>query len=305
MKILYISKDFLKKSDGAQIYDFKICEALKKNGYEVKNYFIKYKKTITIPFWKKKIDTYQINELLSLKKDFSITIISHEILSDLVDKIKPDLFIFHNVFSIFNSPNIILNFYYNLFSKYQEKKVILNSKNILVLSVREKKYLSSLYKSINIICEPPGLKSIEVPVIINFNTLKLTGSGDWLPKKLSKLKESELNILKSKFKITYDEIKETNTSLIEENFKAGFKLKLLEMLFNGDCIYSRVDLTEEIKHLGLKTDMFYFIKNISEIDNKNKDLSSLSISVKYNQNLLLEFYTWEKITRRIVENIIK
>ena len=80
--------------------------------------------------------------------------------------------------------------------------------------------------------------------------LKIIGTYKWLPKKLSKLNINELNILSRKFKIIYDELNESNCSLIEDNFTVGFKLKLMQMLFNGDIVFSRVDLKSEIENLS-------------------------------------------------------
>lgn len=305
MKLLYICKDFTSMNDGGQIYDSKFFNSLKENLISVDYFFVKVKKNISLPFWKHKIEDEEINNIKKIIKEYDKIIISHETLLDLAKEVKPDLFIIHNLFSIFKSPNIFLNIIYRLMAKKAEKSILNYSKNILVLSYREKIHLQNTYKKINIIVEPPGLKSIKKPSKIDLNVLKITGSKEWLPKKLSSLKEHEILKLKKNFILCDKELVESNCSLIEENFLAGFKLKLLEMIYNGDLIFSKVDLKNEIKNLGLRDDLFFLIKDIKEISDfdTNFDIKLLKEVREKNQKILFEQYQWIQITKRIMEKI--
>lgn len=302
-RILYLCKDYSDKDDGGKIYDYKLSSAIVNNKVDLTVFFVKNKKSFNFPTWKYKIDKQEIKRIIEISKEYDFIIISHEHLSSLTKYIKPDLFIFHNVLSIFKSPNILLNLYFRLFSKKLEKKIINSSKNILVLSKREQLYLKNKYPK-SFLCEPPGLKDLSLPAIVDLGKIKLPGSNAWMPKKLSKLSSVDIKLLSLSYKIEFNENFESNLALIEDNFLAGFKLKLIEMLYNGDVIFSRVDLKQEIKGLGLMDDLFFKINSISEIENiKLPDIDLIMKVCRHNQNILKNNFTWDKIAERIINNI--
>jgi hypothetical protein len=297
-KVLYLCKNFQNINDGGKIYDFKLSNALK-NTINLEVYFVNIIRPFGLPFWKGKIENEELNYIKKKSKSYDYIIISHEGLGSLVPILKPDLFIFHNVFSIFDSPNRFLNFYYRLGAGKFEKFIVTNSKNVLTLSFREQKHLNKKFSKV-ILCEPPGLRTIDICDYKDFSKIKLTGSYDWLPKKLSRLTKKELSHLEKNFEIIEEDNEETNVSLIEENFLAGFKLKLMQMLYRGDYIFSRVDLKEEIESLGLRSDLFFYIKNINEINQilalNKKDYLDI---VDHNRSLLKIKYKWSNIAERI------
>jgi len=300
---LYLCKNFQNLNDGGEIYDFKLSEALK-NTFDLEVYFVNTVRSIGIPFWKGRIDKTVLNLIKKKSENFDYVIVSHEGLGNVALLLKPDLFIFHNVFSIFKSPSKFLNFYYRLHSGRFERNIINNSKNILTLSVREQKHLIKKFSK-EIFREPPGLRTLKICNHQDFSKIKITGSYEWLPKKLSRLTVNELLYLGKNFEVVNEDNEETNISLIEENFLAGFKLKLLQMLYQGDYIFSRIDLTEEIESLGLRSELFIYIKDLKEIEKfsplNKEDYFNI---VDHNRNVLRLNYTWRNIAERIHRRLI-
>jgi len=299
LRVLFICKDFHSMVDGAQIYDYKLSDGMRSNGCLVTVYFVKYKRRRAVPFWKSKVDRKQIKELKLLKLKYDKVIVSHESLGDLAVELAPDLFILHNVFSAFYSKSILLNLYYKFYANMEEKKIIANSGNVLVLSIREKKHLEAKY-GVKVINAPPGLRSTVEVEGIDFYKLKLTGSSEWLPKKNSKLNVVEKKVLSKCFDLCHDDIPIASSSLIEEDFKAGFKLKLLQMLFDGDYVFSRVDLSDEIRGLGLRDDLFHYVDDISNMKAPVVPPELWKEVVRHNRKVLLSNCTWSAIAERIV-----
>ena len=208
--------------------------------------------------------------------------------------------------------NFNLDLLYNfLGNEINKKKYILKKpqygefyeKAFKIINSREKKYLSKKYDFNNVICEPPGIKNDKLTKEKDYTKIKISGTYDWLPKKLSKLSEKQTNYLSSKFKIISVDDHLSSCSLIEENFKAGFKLKLLEMLFFGDIIFSMIDLSDEIKALGLDSSFFINISKIEEVNLNSIDLNLVDIVSKKNQERLLNHYKWNHIAKRIMSEI--
>lgn len=297
--ILFICNDFSDVSDGGKIYDFKFSNSLKTISNLVDIHFIDCSMIKTIPFWVKSFDNTTIKLLKEKSKKYEIVIISHESLGKLAIELNPNLFIIHNLFSHFKSPNFFLNSFYRFCSLSFEKKILKNSKNVLFLSKREFKIIKDLGYN-NILCEPPGLKSIEFPKINNYNTLKIINSYDWIAKRLSKSTESEIECLSKKFTIEYKENNQSNCVFIEDNFVVGFKLKLIEAIYNGDFIFSKVDLKDEIIGLGLNADNYILVNNCIEIDN------CININIKainLNRDKLIKYYQWDNIVGRVINQI--
>lgn len=310
MKVLFICNDFRDKSDGGKIYDFKLTKAIKDLGYELDEYFVKFESGITIPFWKKKIENKELERIRLCALNYDKVIVSHETLMNVTTVIKPDLFIFHNVFSCFDSPHFLINSYYRFFSLHSEKRIIKQSKKILVLSYREKKYLEDKFPKIKFFSEPPGLRSKKPPENENFFQIKVIGSYDWFPKKKSMMSLVEKKKIETRLQIVdNDKIVITSCSLIDEDFKAGFKLKLLEFLFYGDIIFSKVDLIDEIINLGLNPGLFNKISGVEDIfkilDDENFINEEKFNEIKtLNQEKLIEKYTWTEIAKRILRYLI-
>lgn len=304
-KILYVCSDFTKLSDGARIYDFNLSKSLIDLGYNVDVYFVKnFSKSLSIPLWKKKVSIEEKKHLKKIRSQYDCVILSHEIFSDLSKILQPDLFIIHNLFSIFESPNFLIKTYYRLFSSVTEKKVFKFSRKVLILSSREMKYLSKLYSLDKIICEPPGIKEIS-KTNVDYSKIKISGSYDWLPKRLSRLSDIERSELDKFINIIDSNNNITSCSLIEENFVSGFKLKLLQMIFFGDVIFSMVDLKDELDFLGLDSTFFYKIGSVLEINNRftNLNLANVSQVKEYNQKILLDKYKWIDIAERIMKRL--
>lgn len=306
-KILYICKDFSKKDDGAQIYNARLFEALNLLDIEIETCFVETQPSRVFPRWKLHITSKEKNKVFQVSQKFDFLVISHEGLSSLLSVIRPNLFIIHNVFSNYESPNIYINIYYKFRSLNEERRILNGSNKVLVLSNREKQYIEKKFRK-SVLCEPPGILN-DLTQQFNFNSrqILLSGSYKWLPKKLSQFKKSQKLKLKNSFKLIDHSQGVGCIGVIEDNFVVGFKLKLIQMLVNGDYIFSRVKLDQELYALGLNTKYVEYFKNFEEFhkmiqkDFDKKDFLNVS---KFNRSLLITNYTWDKIGVRILNQIL-
>ena len=293
MKILFIKKQYNKTSDGGDIYNIRLINGLKELGNEVTEYSIVQDKKGLIPFWKWKISNQDIILINEIQNDFNKTIISHENLADLTEYVKCDLFIFHNLFSKIRSSFIILNFLYKIGAKKHENKAIANSKQFLVLSFREFSLINS--KKGNF-C-PPGINK-NISTTNDKSIVYLSSSNSWILKKLSKLGKKELSNINSFFNIIYEN-SFSRVGIIEDKFDSGFKLRLIQMLFNCEIIITKLGYESEIKALGCNPKNVFQFKNFSKI-NFDDLLSKVDSRVnEKNREHLLKMYNWTSISNNI------
>ena len=256
--------------------------------------------------WLKKIKV-DLNEAML---DQRINIVSHERLAELAISINPDLFIVHNYFEHFlYQNNKTLQYLYRIGSKKIFKKLFCNSKKTLFLSKREYDLAKRNYSN-EFIWEPPGIRHTVLNNLnFSYGYYKRSGTSSWLPKKLSLLSPKQLiKLFKNDYLEDADTLNDIRCiSLIEDEFLSGFKLKFLEMLFNGDLIISRADLMQELKALNLNALGYCYTKDVSKLSIKkllmNKDLILSEIQLKRRQEHLLNNYSWNKITKRVMDSI--
>lgn len=307
-KIDYYCLPYENINEGQAIYDRKFISALKELNFDVEVYLIDTERRIISPFpiWRRKI-----NNIDNYKKK-NLTIISHESLIDLCDRLEPDLFIVHNLFSSFSferKKSIQLIYRFLSFKYY--KRAFPFCKNILLLSKREQVIAEEKFNRI-FLCEPPGIKNNELNVFpLDKNKIKRSGSHNWLPKKLSLWPESFFTSAALNHSVhLVDENKHVRSiALIEDQFLSGFKLKLLEMVYDGNTIISSVDLRDELLYLGVQNNSFIYIEHLKHLD-LNKLLSNDLVflnddEVLEQQKMLLSKFSWKGIVNRIMNNIIK
>jgi hypothetical protein len=248
MKILYVCKSYEGKSDGGAIYDKRLIAELRKKYDDVVVYQIDILKRAGLPFWLKRIQKSDQLSLMELRKERSC-IVSHEVLGALAEILRPELFIFHNLFSSFEySKRPLIQFYYRLGSRKIESRIIYNSKNTLVLSKRELQIATNRYPVASISYHPPGINPyVKYLNEMDEKAIRRLGTSSWLPKRISLLSKTELQLLSdSGYNIVNEDFPKRSISIIEDEFISGFKLKLFDALQRGDVVLSFVDISAEV-----------------------------------------------------------
>ena len=293
MKILFIKKQYNKPADGGDIYNIKLINGLRVLGNEVTEYSVIEDKKGLIPFWKWKISKQDVISINEIQDNFDKTIISHESLADLTEYARCDLFILHNLFSKMRSSFFILKFLYKIGAKYHENKAINNSGQFLVLSYRE--FLLTQNNKGNY-C-PPGIN--ETIFTDNDNSIVyISSSSGWILKKMSKLVKKEISNISNYFKVVYGN-NLSRVGVIEDKFDCGFKLRLIQMLFNCDVIITKLDYEIEIKALGCSPKNIFQFKDFTKI-NFDDLLSKVDSKVnEKNREHLLKMYNWNSIANNI------
>jgi hypothetical protein len=293
MKILFIKKQYNKPVDGGDIYNIKLINGLRELGNEVIEYSIIQDKKGIIPFWKWKISKQDVVSINKIQNNFDKTIISHENLADLTEHVRCDLFIFQNLMSKMRSSFLILKFLYKIGAKYHENKAINNSNQFLVLSFRE---FSLTRNNKGNYC-PPGIN--ESIITDNDNSIVyVSSSSGWILKKMSKLVQNEISNISNYFKVVSGN-NFSRVGIIEDKFDCGFKLRLIQMLFNCDVIITKLDYEIEIKALGCSPKNIFQFKDFSKI-NFDDLLSKVDIKVnKKNREHLLKMHNWNSISNNI------
>ena len=293
MKILFVKKQYNEQKDGGDIYNIKLINGLKELGNEVTEYSLKQNKKGMIPFWKWKISKHDIDSIKGIQNNFHKTIIAHENLADLTEHIRCDLFIFQNLISKMRSSFFILKFLYKIGSKYHENKAIKNSNQFLVLSYRE----FSLMKNIKANYCPPGINK-TISAESDESIIYIPSSSGWILKEKSKLTKNEISNLGNYFKVINGS-KFSRVGIIEDKFDCGFKLRLIQMLFNCDVIITKLDYEIEIKALGCSHKNVFKFKDFSKI-NFDDLLSKVDLRVnENNRKHLSKTHNWNSISNNI------
>ncbi|MBO2661850.1 MULTISPECIES: hypothetical protein [Shewanella] len=306
MKIHYYCLPYEGIFDGQAIYDRKLIGALRTLGHKVDVTVLNIKRDYLrlFPIWRREVTLNQVSD------NDSLNIVSHEALIDICEFIRPDLFIVHNLFSHFEfRTKKIIEFLYRFNSFKTYKNAFKSSREVLFLSDRERRIASAIFDR-DFFCEPPGLKTVEqLTLKLDKGVVKRAGSSTWLPKKLSLWSEKkvEQHIKNNGLEICYEDCNVRAISLIEDQFLSGFKLKLLEMCYSGDTIISSVDLTDELKALGLLQNNFLFVDNLDDFNMRSllndTRLFLTDSQVAEQQKLMASKYSWTSIAKRIVDKL--
>ena len=294
MKILFIRKNYNEKFDGGDIYNLKIIKNLKMIGYLVDEIAInKYTKGI-LPFWKWKFYKSEIEHIIKKQVNYDKTIISHENLSELTKYIRCDLFIFQNLISKIRGKFVFTQMLYKMGAKNLENIAIKNSKKCLVLSMREYRLSTDKKK----FCYyPPGINPL-IKCSSDENIVTISSSSGWLLKRMSKLNRKEIENLNKYFNIKFDNVI-SKVGILEDKFDCGFKLRLIQMLFNCEVIITKMDFKEEIIALGCSTNNVFQFDDFSKINFNNLLLKIDKKSNEVNKKILNKNYSWDVVASKI------
>lgn len=296
MLILFIRKRYNHSQDGGDIYNIKLIEGLRSCGIQVKEYEIDQNKKGYIPLWKWRLEQRDITSIKALQGNFVTTIISHEALSDLVKHVRCDLFICHNLMSRIKHSSLIPKLYYQIGANRLEKKTIHYSKHFLVLSYREYSHIKDLDKTHYL---PPGINEM-IKTVDNNNQIYLNSSSGWYLKKHSNLNKTETENISKYYEIKVGN-KFSKIGIIEDLFDCGFKLRLIQMLFNCDLIITKLDFSKEIKALGCSAKNVFQFSDFSKIDLRNL-YNSVDHNVnKKNREHLTDKFNWSSIAANIID----
>ncbi|UCU92216.1 hypothetical protein [Hydrogenophaga taeniospiralis] len=249
---LFISAPFDKKNlDGAQIYDAKLFRALKSNNLAIEHLPIERTRKLSLPSWSNGYFGIQFRKkLLEALSEGSGVIISHEAFIGLAHDLPTTAVIIHNYMPCFSFPEQRwLEAYYRLGSKNYFKKAFLNASSVIFLSHRDRHHALLDFPDIadRSFVLPPAPNKVHIHPR-RLDIIHVSGSNNWLPKRLSSLNEAEVSYIQS----SGYELSDFGTSpspafgLITDRFSVGFKLKLMQMIYLGDVIASFSDISDEI-----------------------------------------------------------
>lgn len=307
LRIDYCCLRLTEALDGRVIYDNRIIESFRAVGADVNviEVDVHRARSVKIPLWAPEVSTEYSERLRNGAK----VVVSHEMLIPLALELAPDIFIIHNFFPSF-SWRAWSGFqaYCRLGAEEHFKCAIHRAKNTIVLSARERAEIAFRY-GVSVVYEPPGIQpSIADIVPINLSHIRRSGSARWYPKRRSLMSERQIRKwFGSDIDLGSDSRDLRGFALIEDQFLSGFKLKLLEHLYNGEFIVSRADLRTELRGLGISEEGFLF--------NPSKSLDLESVRRRFLEELTDDFiqvrrqyleskFSWNSIAKRIISSYL-
>ena len=308
MKINYICRDPGAVPDGRGIYDKSLVKGFQENGHDVRTFFIRERgrRFPLGPLWSLKVDAWSLPAI----DRQAFTILSHESIFACAEAIRPDLLIAHNYPPAFVWPeSALFQSAYRWGALAEFRQACRFSKALLLLSERERR-LAQGQLDVEVFAEPPGLRPLSGPCLkADLNLIRRSGSTDWYPKRRSLIKGRELNNLASS--VPGARVEDSSDArgfmLIEDQFLSGFKLKLIDGIFRGDFVLSRVDLSDEIQWLGLDLKGYRTVADWSKTDLRalqgsfSQELDDEFVSRRANG--LYASFAWDQIAQRIAEKL--
>lgn len=306
--IRYVCLPLQSSNDGRSIFDARMIESLRilECNVIVDEVELGGRRYLPrLPLWSRK--TKSVFDVGN-EADADFTIVSHELLTEVAERAAPDAFIIHNYLPAFESKSFpLLSLYYRWQSLRYLTRGISVSGSSFVLSAREQR-LAAQRASLNFTLLHPGVppvtKEVGRPAQ---NKFKRSGTSDWWPKKKSLLSDHEVlrNFIAAGMGV--DGVGEEQMfAVIEDKFVTGFKLKLLDFLFSGHYIISRVDIAEEIISLGCDLRGYYFW-NEGElpIQALQADFQNFvkSECPRDRRKYLSRHFSWLKVAARLLDEI--
>jgi hypothetical protein len=266
LSIVYVCDDH-HGNDGGQIFDKRLINALQERGLAVDVRVSQNTKSFNLPFWSK--TPTDLNGVIdSLDRIKTSLVVSHEKFFGLVQNKKVDAIIVHNYFPAFEFPGRhVVQRYYTAFSQPFYRRAFKNAGHVFFVSYRDYRRAIEDFPEISnkctVIPPPPHRRPLSDR---RLDVIHVSGSDNWLPKKLSALTVTEIfRMQRAGFKVR--DFGDTITpafGLIHDRFSVGFKLKLMQMLYAGDVIASFADVQEEITQICPGYPYFRQIQTLGE-----------------------------------------
>jgi len=254
------------KEDGGDIYDRKTLAALRRHGLNVEAVEVERQRHVGLPMWATPVPPAVRARIASAHHNGRQIICSHEALFSAVKGISASVLIVHNYFPAFSFPGRrLLECYYRTGARGHFSEHFRGAGNVVFLSARDYRRAAAAFPGISsksqILPPPPFMAPL---LERRLDLVHISGSEDWLPKRLSRLSASERAAIHDHGLVICDFGSEINPAfgLINDRFVVGFKLKLMQMIYSRDVIASLSDVSEDLHSVA---DNYPFFKQVGSI----------------------------------------
>jgi len=256
------------KEDGGDIYDRKTLAALRRHGLNVEAVEVERQRHVGLPMWATPVPPAVRARIASAHHKGRQIICSHEALFSAVKNIPTSVLIVHNYFPAFSFPGQrLLEGYYRTGARRHFSEYFCGAGSVVFLSARDYRHAVEDFPGIaskaQILPPPP----FAAPLLERrLDLVHVSGSEDWLPKRLSRLSASERAAIHDHGLVICDFGSEINPAfgLINDRFVVGFKLKLMQMIYSRDVIASLSDVSEDLHSVADNYPFFQQVGSISE-----------------------------------------
>lgn len=311
-KLLYVC--FLSESpgneDGGEIYDRKTIAALQRCGAEVEVLSVPRRKKPGIPTWVSRCPPDAARVIENGRERGQRIILSHEGLFEVDCGISVDLLIVHNYFPAFHfATRRLLTAYYRLgakryFSKHfqRARRIVFLSHNDLTAANKDFPYIGKK----SVVLSPPPFESNRLER--NMSVIHMSGTDDWLPKRLSRLSAAEYELIRlAGFTIRDFAAEECPAfGFINDQFSVGFKLKLMQMIHSRDVIAARCSIADEIENIAPGYPFYREVDSVSAaigyFRSVAEQYSSAEIDAEFDIRLhALHIASWDDMSSRLAD----
>lgn len=272
MQIAYISAALSKtgvEDDGAQILDRKLVAALRSDVVEVDQIPLVRQRGFRLPIWRSSsVSPNELARIRAARDAGACLVVSHEAFFGITEHVTADVLIVHNYLPGFSFPSHRwLEHYYSLRARDYMGNAFRKARVIIFVSYRDRTMALSDFPDIADRAHvlPPPPQPIELGAR-RTDVIHVSGSEKWFPKRLSRLKGTEIVLLQDAgFKLSdFAEASFPAFGLITDRFSVGFKLKLMQMIHCTDVIASLADIKEEMDAIAPSYPHWRYVRCVSE-----------------------------------------
>mgnify|MGYP000243904659 CR=1 FL=1 len=292
--------------DGAQIFDRKLLSALMGRRFEIETLRPLHRRTLCLPLWRGNILALSeiLRRLRMVQREGARIVLSHERLFDIAHHMSVDLLIVHNYMPCFRFQGCrVLEIYYRLGSHRFVARAFENARSVIFLSHRDYRHAVEDFPQLAdkscVLPPPPHRSDLGLGRI---DKIHVSGSDRWLPKRLSRLRPSEIRQIKTAgFKIDdFGPRPEPAFGLISDRFTVGFKLKLMQMLYVGDAIASLSDIRDDVMALAPDYPWWRVVPSVEEAVGWFQGLQRDSLWLEHCRNpASLKLPNWDTMAAEI------
>ncbi|MFK7997717.1 MAG: hypothetical protein AB8B87_26560 [Granulosicoccus sp.] len=318
MKIAYFrpSEVDTGSEDGGQIYHRKLLAALKITGLDVIDVEVETVRHLyQLPLWAHEVSDESVQIARRYVQEGYVIVVSHENIFSLATKAYSEgckmVVVVHNYLPRFwLKGNAALSLAYRLGAKRYFKKTFQHSHGALFVGHGD--FQAAQAHTAASIARQTTMTLAQIPpakVAVNYSfnptLVHFDGSEIWLPKKLSRLTEQQQEYLRNHYTLEdYLSRAESGFTVIVDKFDVGFKLKLMQALYCGDFILSRVDLHNEVQAI---CPGYRWYRTFGQFDELKALLSDQQLIADANDDKRREYavaigehFTWEALAESLV-----